>query len=202
MRKRLDQSVSWELKRKLVEVLVAGVHVDTVEEAGVKQSKITVTYRFNEPRRGLPLVLPQNYSAGRVIRIPTEPQTIGDHIRRRRLTLKLLQKDVASQIGVDTTSVFNWEANTSQPDLRFVPAVIGFLGYNPLPPADTLGEKLVRHRTVLGMSQKEAARRLGVDPSTLARWERGERQPLGVMLDVVNVFLVSDTGALSNRRAG
>ena len=168
----------------------------------MKQSKITVTYRFNEPGQGLPLVLPQNYSAGRVIRIPTEPQTIGDHIRRRDSRLKLMQKEVARQIGVETTSVFNWEANTSQPDLRFVPAVIGFLGYNPLPPANTLGEKLVRHRTALGMPQKEAARKIGVDPSTLARWERGERQPAGVMLDLVNVFLVSDTGALSNRRAG
>jgi DNA-binding XRE family transcriptional regulator len=43
----------------------------------------------------------------------------GDHIRPRRLTLKLEQKEVARQIGVDKTSVFNWEANTSQPDLRF-----------------------------------------------------------------------------------
>ncbi len=37
LRKRLDQAVSWELKRKLIEVLVAGVRVDTVEEQGVEQ---------------------------------------------------------------------------------------------------------------------------------------------------------------------
>ena len=37
------------------------------------------------------------------------------------------------------------------------------------------GERLVRRRTSLGLSQKEAAKRLGVDPGTLARWERGER---------------------------
>jgi DNA-binding transcriptional regulator YiaG len=54
-----------------------------------------------------------------------------------------------------------------------MPAVIKFLGYNPLSEGKGLGSRLVKHRTSLGMSQGEAAKRLGVDPSTLARWERG-----------------------------
>jgi transcriptional regulator with XRE-family HTH domain len=32
-------------------------------------------------------------------------------------------------------------------------------------------------RTVLGLSQK--AKQIGVDPSTLARWEQREREPMG-----------------------
>jgi hypothetical protein len=47
-RERLDAPVCWELKRCLIEVLVAGVRVDTVEECGVKQSKIIVTYGFSQ----------------------------------------------------------------------------------------------------------------------------------------------------------
>jgi DNA-binding XRE family transcriptional regulator len=39
-------------------------------------------------------------------------------------------------------------------------------------PLKTLAEQLVRHRTTLGMSQKKAAEHIGVDPGTLARWER------------------------------
>jgi len=179
LRKRLDQPVSWELKRKLVEVIVAGVRVDTVEEDGVKQAKITVTYRFNEPGQALPLVLPQNYSAGRAIRIPTEPKTIGDHIRRRRLVLKLIQKDVAKQVGVDKISIHNWETNMSSPRVRYMPAIIQFLGYNPLPPTQARADRLIQARTALGLSQENAARQLGVDPSTLARWERRERKPTG-----------------------
>ena len=100
----------------MIEVLIAGVSVGIVETCGVKQAEITVTYRFSQPDQPMPLVLPQSYSTGRVIRIPTDPHSIGDHIRRRRLGLKQFQKDVAEQIGVDTTTVFNWEANTSQPD--------------------------------------------------------------------------------------
>jgi site-specific DNA recombinase len=201
LRKRLNQPVSWEQKRRLIEVLVGGVRVDTVEESGVKQARSTVTYRFSQPDQPMPLVLPQSYSTGRVIRIPVAPQTVGDHIRKRRLGLKMVQKDVAEQLGVDKTSVFNWEANTSAPEIRYMPVIIGFLGYNPLPEAKGWGERLVRHRTTLGMTQKDAARQLGVDQGTLAKWERGEREPQGAFLGRVKRFL-QDGNASGARRAG
>ena len=170
LRKRLDEPISWELKRRLIEVLIAGVRVDTVETCGVKQAEITVTYRFSQPHQPMPLVLPQSYSTGRVIRIPVEPKTVGDHIRKRRLGLKVYQKDVAAQIGVDETSIHNWETNVSQPSLEYMPAIIDFVGYNPLPAAKTWAERLVRHRVSLGITQGDAARRIGVDQATQAKW--------------------------------
>jgi site-specific DNA recombinase len=180
LRKRLDAPVSWEMKRRLVEVLVAGIKVDTFEECGVKQSRITVSYKFSEPDSALPILLNQSYGSGRVIRIPVQPQTVGDHIRLRRLGLKLLQREAAEQLGVDKASVFNWESNKGTPEVRFMPAILKFLGYCPLPEATTLAEQLVRKRTTLGISQKEAALKLGVDAGTLARWERAERIPTGL----------------------
>ena len=177
LRKRLDEPISWELKRRLIEVLVAGIRVDTFEECGVKQARTTVTYRFSQPDQPMPLVLPQTYSAVRVIRIPVQPKTVGDHLRKRRLGLKMLQKEVAEQLGVDKTSVYNWEGNASSPEVRYMPAIINFLGYDPLPEGNGWGERLVRHRTAMGLLQKEAAQRLGVDPGTLAKWEQGKREP-------------------------
>ena len=198
LRKRLDEPVSWEQKRRILEVLVAGIRFDTVEESGVKQTRTTVTYRFSQP---LPLVLPQAYSMGSVIRIPMQPKTVGDHIRKRRLGLKMLQREVAKQLGVEKASVFNWEANTSNPEIRYMPAIIRFLGYNPLPEAKGWGGRLVRLRTTLGLSQTEAAVQIGVDQGTLARWERGEREPVGGFLLRVKRFL--QVGELSGaRRAG
>ena len=82
-----------------------------------------------------------------------------------------------------------------------MPAVIRFLGYNPLPEAKTLGKQLVRYRTTLGMSQKEAAREIGVDQGTLARWERGEREPEGMFLKRVERFLDEQEDSEA-RRAG
>jgi len=61
-----------------------------------------------------------------------------------------------------------------------------FLGFNPFQNGDTLAHRLANHRKALGMTQKEFARQIGVDPSTLARWERGEREPTGRLLDRVN----------------
>ena len=49
------------------------------------------------------------------------------------MMLKLLQRDVAEQLGVDKTSVHNWEANHTKPDLQYMPAIVRFLRYNPLP---------------------------------------------------------------------
>jgi transcriptional regulator with XRE-family HTH domain len=63
-----------------------------------------------------------------------------------------------------------------------MPPIIRFLGYNPLPSAEGCGKRLVQRRTALGLSQKHAAGFLGVDPSTLAKWERGEREPEGHFL--------------------
>jgi transcriptional regulator with XRE-family HTH domain/cell division protein FtsB len=202
-RKRLDAPVSWEQKRRLVEVLVAGVRVDTVEERGVKQTRTTVNYRFSQPGQPMPIVLPQSYNTGRVIRVPTELNTVGDHIRRKRLDLKMLQREVAEQLGVCEPSLFNWEANTVSPGIEYMPAIIRFLGYNPLPPAKSWGERLVRHRTSLGMTRGEAAKHVGVDPGTLARWERGEREPAGVLLERVERFLDDAEAAdLDTRRVG
>ena len=109
----------------------------------------------------------------------------GDHDKARRT--------VGERIGVDTTSVFNWEANTVSPDIRCMPAIIRFLGYNPLPAAKGWGERLVRQRTSLGLSQKEAALKLGVDSGTLARWEQGKTEPESALLGRVERFL--DDGA-------
>ncbi len=62
---------------------------------------------------------------------PTEFRSIGDHVRKRRLDLGLLQREVALQIGVDKTTVFNWEAGTAAPNIRAIPGVVRFLGYDP-----------------------------------------------------------------------
>lgn len=69
------------------------------------------------------------------------------------------------------------------------PRVIGFLGYDPRPPATSLGEALARQRAGQGLSQKEVARVLEVDPSTLAKWKREQRIPTGRFRVRVDRFL-------------
>ena len=202
LRKRLDQPIAWEQKRQLIEILVAGIQVETLEVCGVKQAKTTVTYRFSLPEDPGRVLLPQSYSAARCVRIPLEPRTVGDHIRRKRLSMKLMQKEVAERIGADKCLINNWEGNHTNPHLQYMPAIIEFLGYNPLPPATNWAERLVRHRKSFGITQEEAARRIGVDPSTLARWERGERDPVGALAKRAELFLEDAKTTIPLRRAG
>jgi transcriptional regulator with XRE-family HTH domain len=73
--------------------------------------------------------------------------------------------------------------------LRCLPAIIRFIGYNPLPEPTSIVEELVHFRTARGMCQHALAGLIGIDPTALARWERGERQPAGTLLEKVNRFL-------------
>ena len=82
------------------------------------------------------------------------------------------------------------EANTSQPDLRYVRAVIRFLTYNPLPEAKTLGERIVRHRTAMGMSQKEP--RYAWE-WIRARWQGGSEVSAGPWLHSMKLSTISST---------
>jgi transcriptional regulator with XRE-family HTH domain len=120
---------------------------------------------------------------------PKEINSLGDHIRGRRLDLNLLLKQVAGQIGVDATTIHNWESNASLPAIRYVPAILEFLGYDPFPPAQTLGERLVTARKALGLSQQKLALSLGVDPGTWQSWEAGQHRHMGRNVERVERFL-------------
>jgi transcriptional regulator with XRE-family HTH domain len=112
-----------------------------------------------------------------------------DHIRTRRLDLKLLQRQVANQIGVHEMTITGWESNATVPEVRYMPAIIQFLGYNPLPAASSLPERLATARRALGLSQRKMAAKLGVDPATLMGWEAGRHQPSPKKLALITNLL-------------
>jgi site-specific DNA recombinase len=196
LRTKLAGTISPELKRRIVEILVENVQANTVERFGVQQSEITIEYRFSQPNEPAALVLPRSHRLGTRSRIPEKLETIGDHLLRRRLTLKLLQRQVAKQIEVNVASIVNWENNLSKPKVSHMPAIIRFLGYNPLPPSNGWAERLVQARTAVGLTQREAAGRIGVDQCTLARWERSEREPTGAFAKRASHFLTTAEATL------
>ena len=49
LNQKLDQPITWELKRQVVETLVAGIEAETVESNGKKEAIIHVSYRFGSP---------------------------------------------------------------------------------------------------------------------------------------------------------
>jgi DNA-binding transcriptional regulator YiaG len=127
-------------------------------------------------------------------RYPKEINNLGSHIRSRRLDLELFQSDVAEQIGVDTTTICNWESNTPHPAIRYFPAIIAFLGYDPQPSVNSFPDRLATARRTLGLSQRKMAEKLGVDPGTLQSWEAGKHQPTGKSLDIIGRILRTREG--------
>ena len=93
--------------------------------------------------------------------------------------MKLLQKDVAGILRVDTMTVNNWERNRCQPKIYLFPMIIPSLGYNPFSPKEnpSIVEEIKVYRLTHGLGQKKMAKALGIDPKTLARWEKWKSKP-------------------------
>ena len=122
---------------------------------------------------------------------PRHLNTLGDHLRKRRLDLGLLQGEVADALGVAESTICSWETGRTSPQLRFIPRIIAFLEYDPLDgvPHETLAERIIATRQKLGMTQKEMARTLGIDPTTLGRWERGAGKPSRSLRERLEEFI-------------
>lgn len=65
-------------------------------------------------------------------------------MRNWRLKAGLLQKDAAARLRVDPQTVLNWERDKTAIEVRFYPAIIALLGYNPLPAGRTPGQRIRR----------------------------------------------------------
>ena len=107
---------------------------------------------------------------------------------------KLLQKDVANEIGVVPEPIGHWESNQTEPPVHHMPAIIRFLGYEPWPTPTTLTERMRVYRYRTGLSITEAANRLGVDESSWGLWERTGEIPWVRYRTLVEVFLDADEG--------
>jgi DNA-binding transcriptional regulator YiaG len=78
---------------------------------------------------------------------------------------------------VDLATVLDWEKDRTTPGARRMAAVCRFLGCLPGGVGEGLPGRLRAARQVLGLTQDDHARQLGVDPETLRRWEHGRRRP-------------------------
>jgi transcriptional regulator with XRE-family HTH domain len=119
------------------------------------------------------------------------PITIGDHIRNVRLERRLLQKATAQLIEVGVSSIEHWEAGIAEPQLRFLPPIIKFLKYVPDCCMDIpqLKSKIFLKRVKLGITQKEMAKRIGIDQSTLKRIERNGKSMTRRTLILVRLMI-------------
>ncbi|MVZ67327.1 helix-turn-helix domain-containing protein [Sphingobacterium sp. DK4209] len=105
---------------------------------------------------------------------PVNPQSLGEHIRKKRIELRLFQKDVAEIFNVSKDCITYWENNRSEPQIQYYPYIFRFLGYCPFKfDTSTFAGKIKTYRYLNGLSQKRFAKLMNVDPATVSRWEEG-----------------------------
>ena len=102
----------------------------------------------------------------------------------------MFQIDVAKIIGVTRDCICYWENHRTTPSLEYMPKIIQFLGYVPYDyPLNTLRERVITYRKSQSLSQREMAKKLNIDPSTLAELERNVRKPMKKTLEKLQEFL-------------
>ena len=121
--------------------------------------------------------------------IPKELSSLGDHLKKRRLTLQQFQKGVSLRLGINEWTYHKWETNENEPMIRMWPKVIQLLGYDPHGTPKNTAETLRAKRRQLGISRRELAALMRVDPGTLAKWEHGRSEPTGTHAAIVKKFL-------------
>lgn len=67
------------------------------------------------------------------------PRTVGEHLKKVRLDRRLPQKDAARAMGCNPVTLLQWEKGRVAPDVRFWPAILAFLGYDPRPEPESSG---------------------------------------------------------------
>ena len=103
---------------------------------------------------------------------PEQPQTIGEHIRKKRLDNRQTQLEVATQIGIKENTLTTWEVGRYVPQVHHYPAIIRYLGYYPfIHETDSIAGKLLQVRYSYGWSCKEFGDVVEADTATVRRWE-------------------------------
>lgn len=102
------------------------------------------------------------------------PDTLGQHLKKRRREHGLLQQEAGERMGVSAETVANWEKNRTKPVPSQFKPVVAFLGYDPMSPAATLAERFEAKRRSLGATLDQVAQYLGWDEGSLRRYLWGK----------------------------
>lgn len=122
--------------------------------------------------------------------------TPGKRLRKARLEKKMTIRELAKASGLTPEAISNLEADKNPASLRSLKKLsevlgqsIEHLGCLEDLPEDTLGQKLRKARLCRGMILQDASTVLGIDWTTLKRWELGMSTPMHKWSHVIAQFI-------------
>jgi len=114
---------------------------EDLQVAGLEE--LAIRSLCNRPCRNACALLPfcdrvvrisrDNYlpSNNRGIPVPKDPATIGGHLRRRRLLMKICQPEAARRLGDCLVSLSRWECDNVFPTKPYHARIAQYFGFNP-----------------------------------------------------------------------
>jgi DNA-binding transcriptional regulator YiaG len=88
----------------------------TIDQRTVHHEKPTVSLHFRQLRR-----------------YPTHPETLGEHLRKKRIDLSLSMPQLAKLLGlgITATAIEKWEKNQNHPTEPYRSRIVEFIGFDP-----------------------------------------------------------------------
>ena len=117
------------------------------------------------------------------------PKTLGEHLKKRRRELRLLQREAAERLKCDVFTYINWEKDRTQPIASRFRPLLDFLGYDPMPKPTTLAGRLEAKRRRSGLTFDQVSRHLGWDQGALTRYLNGTWRMSATRRDTFESFL-------------
>lgn len=142
--------------------------------------------------------------------VSKQPETLGQHLRKKRFDSGLRQSEVAKRLDVSDRTLSVWECDRTYPAWEYWPRIVSYIGYDPFTDptlgrpkgnethdvafslsasATSLGQKLAKRRLEMRKTRLQCAEDLDVSIKTLHDWERDRRSPSRRMREKINRFL-------------
>jgi len=87
-----------------------------------------------------------------------------------------LQREAGKAIGVNAFTFLTWEKGRAEPEVRYWPTIISFLGYDPSPEPATIGQWIVAELRRAGLPRNKLAKLMNWDEGSLHRYETDQWQ--------------------------
>lgn len=118
------------------------------------------------------------------------PESLGQHLRSKRLLLNLTQAQVAKELGTIREQYERWERDEITPIASFWPRLVRYFGKYPLA-VDTPADWLLKARRVNGLSQYALGRKITAIAKIVRKWEHGQAEPPAPMLAKIQTLALT-----------
>src|SRR5690554_767569 len=213
LREKLKEDPPFEVKKEIVRTLVENIEVRTIFEEDddgnecPKKARIIIKYRFVKDviRTGkraennldtLNMYLEKCIPLPSVTHEPPEGDSPGARLRQTRISKDMTIRSLAEAAGLTPETISYIESGRNLPSLSTLRKLsealrvsICYLGCFEKLPKNTLGQRITKGRLYTGMTKEELARLIGVDPTTILRWERDGNQPSDEHLKKLKQFI-------------